>query len=101
VAITGVLATSLSGATINTDWTYSTQHNFAPSSVWGQSTLQYHGETDDESEVETWVSSFVEGGQTKTGHFGGIFSGNCTRITYKLYVRNSAGRAKCVTMFFS
>jgi hypothetical protein len=100
VAIIGVLANSLSGGTINTDWTYSLTHNFGASSIWGQPVLQFHGETDDETEVDTWVAEFVEGGQKKTGYFGGIFSNNCTSITYKLYVRDCFARAKCVTMFF-
>jgi len=100
VAIVGVLANSLSGATIGTDWTYSLTHNFAASSIWGQSVLQSHAETDDESSVETWVAEFVEDGQKKTGHFGGVFSANCTSVTYKLYVENCGARAKCVTMFF-
>jgi hypothetical protein len=100
MAIVGVLVNALKGTVINTSWTYHLTHTFAPSSIWGQSVLQYIGETDDESSTSTYVSQFKDASGTHNVNFVAVFADNCTSVTYDLFVKDAAARAACVTSFF-
>jgi hypothetical protein len=100
MAIVGVLVNALKGTVINTSWTYHLTHTFAPSSIWGQSVLQYIGETDDESSTSTYVSQFKDASGTHNVDFVAVFANNCTSVTYDLFVKDAAARAACVTSFF-
>ena len=100
MAIVGVFAHFISIGAINTNASTSFTLNFGSSNVWSQTMLQGSGQGDTPGGADSFISSFVDNGVTKTGKFPIVFASKCTSVTYRLDVNECNARAVCVTQFF-
>ena len=100
MALNGFLETWLGIGAINTSWTETTQHNFAPSRVWSRPLLQRLVTNDDDAQANAFVTATVSGGVTNNANRAGVVVTNCTRVTFRVEVTNAFARYACVTIFF-
>ena len=101
MAIVGVLETAFYAGTINTDNTFSAQHNFGPSSIWSRPYLQEVSVNDDDGSVILWVSQYKDNKGSHSGPFTpGIFASSCTQICFGMYTKDCIATAVLTTEFF-
>lgn len=97
MVIVGMIANTFTAGGVNNAGGGSITHNFAPSSVWGTSTLQAVFMNADDGFADTFVSKYVDASGTHKGAFIGVFAKKCTSITYSLKTTDCIARPLCVT----
>lgn len=94
----GFMQTWADGTTSSVAYTETWQ---IPAYVWGKSTLQSHLEYQDDSQADTYASSFVQDGAPHNGYWPVIKAPNVTSITYHLHAKNCHARAVWDTTFWN
>lgn len=102
MAIVGVFETELFAGTINTEASFSAQHNFgSPSNIWSRPYLQTVSVNDDDGTVNLWISQFVDNSGTHKGKFHpGIFAQKCKSVTFAMWTADCIATAILTTEFF-
>jgi len=89
MAIAGVSAQTYFNnevGTINTTATFNKTQTFnPPRSILAIPVLQHITESDDQTVTDAFVSEFVDGGVTHTGHFPGVAAQSCSKIVWTLF----------------
>jgi hypothetical protein len=100
--IVGFLETELHAGTINTDQSFSAQHNFgSPLTVWSRPYLQQVSVNDDDGSVILWISKFVDKNGSHTGPFHpGVFAEKCTSVTFAMYTNDCIATAVLTSEIF-
>jgi hypothetical protein len=96
--VVGIVSNGMFKAAINTSASFSLQHNFPKSFVYGRTILQGCG-MDDDGGVDSSVIQFVKNGVVSNVDFVGVFVQSCTSITYQLSVNDAAAKVLCETLF--
>lgn len=87
--------------TIGTSFTFTIDQTFnPPKNILALPLLRSINESDDETETTAFVSSFVDGGVTKTGPFMGVAAAACSKITWGLFCDHSFNNPTKLILFF-
>jgi hypothetical protein len=102
MAIVGVFETELHAGTINTEASFSAQHNFAsPLDIWSRPYLQQVSVNDDDGSVILGISQFVDSSGTHNGSFHpGIFAKKCKSVTFAMATTDCIATAILTTEIF-
>jgi hypothetical protein len=108
MSIVGVFETGVRLGTVNDQQIFtpatskSLQHNFAsPMNLWSRAYLQGVEVNDSDGAASIFVAQFVDKQGAHTGQFRpGIFSPNCTSVTFNLFTRNCIATVVCTTEIF-
>ena len=92
---------SFTPGTIGTSFTFTIDQKFnPPKNILALPLLRSVNESADETETTTFVSSFVDGGVTKTGPFMGVGASSCSKITWGLFCDHSFSNPTKLILFF-
>jgi hypothetical protein len=99
--INGFWQTALYAGTINTSYSFSSQHNFgSPLTLWSAPYLQQVN-SGSNGDVTLNVSQFKDNNGTHNGTFSpGIFAANCTSVTFYMFTDDCVATAALTTMIF-
>ena len=87
--------------TIGTSFTFTTVQTFnPPQNILALPLLRSINESADQTETTAFVSSFVDGGVTKTGPFMGVGAASCSKITWGLFCDHSFNNPTKLILFF-
>jgi hypothetical protein len=102
MAIVSFFETHIFAGTINTDASFSAQHNFAAPglTVWSHPYLQGVSVNDDDGSVELSISQFKDKNGTHNGSRSGIFAEKCTSITFAMDTTDCIATALLTTYIF-
>ena len=93
--VAGFFETELHAGAINTDQSFSEQHNFGASlTVLSRPFLQQVSVNADDGSAILWVSKFVDNTGSHTGPFTpGVFAKKCTSVTFAMYTNDCIATA--------
>src|ERR1051325_11347775 len=102
MAIVSFFETHLFAGTINTNASFSAQHNFAAPglTVWSHPTLQSFSVNDDDGTVDLSISQFKDKNATHSGSRFAIFAEKCTSITLAMDTTDCIATALLTTNIF-
>jgi hypothetical protein len=102
--VNGAAASSMFSSvvgTIGTSFTFTTSQTFSPPrNILALPLIRSISESADETETTAFVSSFVDGGVTKTGPFMGVAAVACSKITWGLFCDHSFNNPTKLIFFF-
>lgn len=103
MAIVTVWETAMVTGTINTEHTFTRQHNFpAPGvNLWSRPYLQSINVYDSDAAVKLTISKFVDKDGSHTGsYYPSIFAEGCTSVTFRMWTSDCIATAVLTTEIF-
>jgi hypothetical protein len=87
--------------TINTTGTFNKTQTFnPPANLLALPLLQQSVETGGQTEIDSYISEYVDNGVTHTGRFMGVAATKCTKIVWSMYTNDAVNNPARLIFFF-